>query len=172
MIYDGGNPVLWWLAIGAMGFICWQAFKRRNLGLALIVIAFLWQWISWSRIDRASFQYHFYTALPFFLAALAYFLAEIWHGPSRRTWLLARAIAVGACLFPGVMWLLKPELCGLARVDTSQYYQNTVCGSGTGDVVIETRIFLIGGGPGGRSRRAGGHLVAPGTAPGTGLRRP
>ncbi len=144
MIYDGGNPVLWWVAIGAMGFICWQAYKRRNLGLALIVIAFLWQWISWSRIDRAAFQYHFYTALPFFLAALAYFLAEIWHGPSRRTWLLARGSAVAACLFPGVMWLLKPELCGLARVDTTQYFQNTVCGTGTGNVVIETRLFLIG----------------------------
>ena len=29
MIYDGGNPALWWLAIFAMAFICWQAFKRR-----------------------------------------------------------------------------------------------------------------------------------------------
>jgi hypothetical protein len=143
MIYDGGNPVLWWLAIGAMAFLCWQAFKRRNLGLALIAVAFLWQWLSWSRIDRASFQYHFYTALPFFLAGLAYFLAELWHGPSRRTWLLARAMAVGACLFPGVMWVLKPELCGLARVDTSDYFGNTVCGSGTGDVVIETRLAMI-----------------------------
>jgi hypothetical protein len=144
MIYDGGNPVLWWLAIGAMAFLCWQAFKRRSLGLALIAVAFLWQWLSWSRIDRASFQYHFYTALPFFLAGLAYFLAELWHGPSRRTWLLARAMAIGACLFPGVMWVLKPELCGLARVDTSDYFGNTVCGSGTGDVVIETRLAMIG----------------------------
>jgi Dolichyl-phosphate-mannose-protein mannosyltransferase/C-terminal four TMM region of protein-O-mannosyltransferase len=143
MIYDGGNPVLWWLAIAAMGFICWQAFKRRSLGLALIAVAFFWQWISWSRIDRAAFQYHFYTSLPFFLAALAYFLAELWHGPSRRTWLFARLAAVGACLFPAIMWVLKPELCGLARVDTSQYFQNTVCGTGTGDVVITTKILLI-----------------------------
>jgi hypothetical protein len=41
------------------------------------------------------------------------------------------------------MWVLKPELCGLARVDTSQYFQNTVCGTGTGDVVITTKILLI-----------------------------
>ncbi|MGZ6268441.1 MAG: phospholipid carrier-dependent glycosyltransferase, partial [Candidatus Limnocylindrales bacterium] len=70
MIYDGGNPALWWMAIFAMAFICWQAFKRRSLGLALIVVAFLWQWLSWARIDRAAFQYHFYTALPFFLLGL------------------------------------------------------------------------------------------------------
>lgn len=145
LIYDGGNPVLWWLAIGAMAFACWQAFKRRSLPLALIAIAFFWQWLSWSRIDRASFQYHFYTALPFFLAALAYFLAELWHGPSRRTWLLARAMAVAACLLPGVLWLLKPELCGLARVDeTGNTYSQYVCGAATGDVVIETRIAMIG----------------------------
>jgi hypothetical protein len=142
-IHDGGNPALWWMAIFGMAFICWQAFKRRSLGLTLIAVAFFWQWLSWARIDRAAFQYHFYTALPFFLVALAYFLAELWHGPSRRTWLLARVAAAAALLFPGVMWLLKPALCGLARVDTGEYFGNSACGTGTGDVVITSRVFLI-----------------------------
>ena len=142
-IHDGGNPALWWMAIVGVAFISWQAFKRRNLGLGLVAMAFFWQWLSWSRIDRAAFQYHFYTALPFFLLALAYFLAELWHGPSRRTWLLARVAGASALLTPGLLWLLKPELCGLARVDTTEYYQNAVCGTGTGDVVITTRVFLI-----------------------------
>jgi len=144
MIYDGGNPALWWMAIFAMAFICWQAFKRRSLGLALIAVAFFWQWVSWSRIDRAAFQYHFYTALPFFLLGLAYFLAELWHGPSRRTWLLARFAAAAALLFPAAMWLLKDPLCELARVDASNNsFKDIICGSGTGDVRIETRILLI-----------------------------
>jgi hypothetical protein len=144
MIYDGGNPALWWMAIFAMAFLCWQAFKRRSLGLALIAVAFFWQWLSWARIDRASFQYHFYTALPFFLLGLAYFLAELWHGPSRRTWLLARVGAAAALLFPTAVWALKSPLCGLARVSTSDYFGNTACGTSTGDVRIDTRIFLIG----------------------------
>ena len=144
MIYDGGNPALWWMAIVAMAFICWQAFKRRSLGLALIAVAFFWQWLSWARIDRASFQYHFYTALPFFLLGLAYFLAELWHGPSRRTWLLARVAAAAALLFPTAVWALKSPLCGLARVSTSDYFGNTACGTSTGDVRIDVRIFLIG----------------------------
>ena len=143
MIYDGGNPALWWMAIVAMAFVCWQAFKRRSLGLTLIAVAFFWQWLSWSRIDRAAFQYHFYTALPFFLLALAYFLAELWHGPSRRTWLLARVSAAAALLFPAAVWLLKYPLCGLARVSTSDYFGNSICGSGTGDVRVETRVLLI-----------------------------
>jgi hypothetical protein len=144
MIYDGGNPAVWWLAIFGMAFICWQAFKRRSLGLTLIAVAFFWQWLSWSRIDRASFQYHFYTALPFFLASAAYFMAELWHGPSRRTWLLARFAAAAALVFPAAVWLLKYPLCSLARVSTSDYFGNTICGSGTGDARIEMRMLLIG----------------------------
>jgi predicted membrane-bound dolichyl-phosphate-mannose-protein mannosyltransferase len=144
MIYDGGNPAIWWLAITAMAFVAWQAFKRRSLGLTLVLVAFLWQWLSWSRIDRAAFQYHFYTALPFFLLALAYFLAELWHGPSRRTWLLARVAAAGALIFPAVAWLLKYPLCGLARVSPADYWGNTICGNGTGEVRIETRMLMIG----------------------------
>jgi hypothetical protein len=149
MIYDGGNPVLWWLAIGAMAFACWQAFKRRSLGLALIAVAFMWQWLSWVRIDRAAFQYHFYTALPFFLLALAYFLAELWHGASRRTWLLARVALAGTIVFAPVLWLTKYQLCGLARVDMSAgnsnaYWTNIACGATTGDFRLETRMALIG----------------------------
>jgi dolichyl-phosphate-mannose--protein O-mannosyl transferase len=108
-----------------------------------VVLAFFWQWMSWARIDRAAFQYHFYTALPFFLLALAYFLAELWHGPSRRTWLLARVAAAGALIFPAAAWLLKYPLCGLARVSTSDW-GNTICGNGTGEVSIEGRMLMIG----------------------------
>ena len=35
-IYDAGNIAIWWLGVPAMGFIAWQAFKRRSLGLAMI----------------------------------------------------------------------------------------------------------------------------------------
>ena len=89
-IYDAGNLVAWWLAIPAMLFVAWQAFKRRSLGLALIFGAFAFQWLPWARIDRATFQYHYYAAVPFLLVALAYLLAELRNGPSMRTWALAR----------------------------------------------------------------------------------
>jgi hypothetical protein len=145
MIYDGGNPALWWLAIFGMAFTCWQAFKRRSLPLALVAIAFFWQWLSWARVDRAAFEYHFYTALPFFLVALAYFLAELWHGPSRRTWLLARVGGAVALIFPAAAWFLKSPLCDLARVGgTDNSFKDTICGGTTGEVVIETRMLLVG----------------------------
>jgi hypothetical protein len=48
--------------------------------------------------------------------ALAYFVAELWHGASRRTWLLARvagALAVGG---PALLWILSRPLCGFVNV--------------------------------------------------------
>jgi hypothetical protein len=91
-IYDAGNLVAWWLGVPAMGFVAWQAFRRRSAALAIIAIGSRCQWISWARIDRAAFQYHYYTSLPFLFLALAYFLAELWHGTSRRIWLLRAAL--------------------------------------------------------------------------------
>jgi hypothetical protein len=116
-IYDAGNLVIWWLGIPAMAFVAWQAYARRSLALALIVIAFLCQWIAWARIDRAAFQYHYYTSLPFVIMALAYFAAELWHGASRRTWLFAKVAAGVAIMGPAILWLLARPLCGFVGVD-------------------------------------------------------
>ena len=79
---------------------------RRSLALALIAIGFAAQWVPWARIDRAAFQYHYYTALPFVILALAYFVAELWHGA------VAPDVAAGAARgrrsrssAPALMWL-------------------------------------------------------------------
>ncbi len=116
-IYDAGNIVIWWLGLPALGFAAWQAFTRRSLPLALITIAYAFQWVSWARIDRAAFQYHYYTSLPFLILALGYFLAELWHGASRRTWLLARIAAAVAILGPAIFWVLDRPLCGFVGVE-------------------------------------------------------
>ena len=141
-IYDAGNLVAWWLAIPAMGFVVWQAFKRRSPALALVAIAFAVQWISWSRIDRAAFQYHYYTALPFLFLALAYFLAELWHGPSRRTWLLARLSAGAAVLLPFTMYLFHRPLCALARV-TEVNADSQACPTLIPDVTVTPRAVAM-----------------------------
>ena len=116
-IYDAGNLVIWWLGIPAMAFVAWQAYARRSLALALIVIAFACQWVAWARIDRAAFQYHYYTSVPFVILALAYFAAELWHGASRRTWLFAKVAAGVAIMGPAILWLLARPLCGFVGVD-------------------------------------------------------
>ncbi len=115
-IYDSGNLIAWWLGVPAIAFAAWQAYARRSLALALVTVGFACQWVSWARIDRASFQYHYYTTLPFLFLALAYFLAELWHGASRRTWLLAKASAAAAILGPAIFWVFDRPLCGFVGV--------------------------------------------------------
>ena len=117
-LYDAGNLVIWWMGIPALAFVAYMAFKRRSLALALIAIAFAAQWISWVRIDRAAFQYHYYTALPFVVMSLAYFVAELWHGASRRTWIVARVAAAAAIIGPAALWLLHRPLCAFVGVES------------------------------------------------------
>jgi hypothetical protein len=116
-IYDAGNLAIWWLGVPAMAFVAWQAYARRSLALALVGIGFACQWVSWARIDRAAFQYHYYTSLPFVMMGLAYLLAEVWHGASRRTWLLIRLSAAAAIMGPALMWLFDRPLCGFVGVE-------------------------------------------------------
>lgn len=117
-IYDAGNLVIWWLGVPAMAFVSIMAFRRRSLALALIAIGFAAQWIPWARIDRAAFQYHYYTALPFVVMALAYFVAELWNGPTRRTWMWARIAAGVAIVGPALMWVLSRPLCAFVGVES------------------------------------------------------
>ena len=117
-IYDAGNLVIWWLSIPAMIFTAVMAYRRKSLALALITIGFAAQWVPWARIERAAFQYHYYTALPFLILALAYFVAELWHGPSRRTWLVARIAAGLAIVGPALMWVFSRPLCWFVDVQS------------------------------------------------------
>ena len=135
VIYDTGNLVTFWLAIPAVAWAAWQAWKRRSLALTFVVIAIAAMWLPWARIDRATFQYHIFTTLPFSFMALAYFLAEMWHGPSRRTWALARVGAAIAIIGAPLLWLLRLPLCGIAR--TEQVNAGTeVCASLSRDLVL------------------------------------
>jgi len=142
VIYDTGNLVAFWLAIPAIGWTCWQAWKRHSLPLAFLAVAIASLWLPWARIDRATFQYHIFTTLPFTFMALAYFLAELWHGPSPGTWVVARVGAAAAVIGAPLLWLLRQPLCGLAN--TQAVNANTeVCQKLERDLVL-TDLQAIG----------------------------
>jgi hypothetical protein len=141
-IYDAGNMVVWWLGVPAMAFVAWQAFRRRSLGLALILVGFLAQWISWARIDRAAFQYHYYTRVPFIVMGLAYLAAEVWHGASRRTWLAVRIVAALAVMGPAILWLLRQPLCRLANVEAVSP-GSQACHGNPGNLVVTPSVFAM-----------------------------
>jgi hypothetical protein len=142
VIYDTGNLVIFWLAIPAVAWLAWQAWKRRSLSLAFICVAIASLWLPWARIDRATFQYHIFTTLPFSFLALAYFLADLWHGPSPRTWMVARVAAAAALIGAPLLWLFRLPLCGIAG--TEKVNAGTeACGAISRELVI-TDLQVVG----------------------------
>ncbi len=141
-IYDAGNIVIWWLSIPALAFVAYQAYRRRSLALALIAVGYACQWLAWARIDRATFQYHYYTSLPFVVLALAYFLAEVWHGPCARTWLLARVSAAVVVVGPMVMWVFKAPLCTFVGVDRASP-GSLACQGNPGNLVVTSQTAAL-----------------------------
>ena len=77
------------------------------LALVLIVAAFAFQLLPWTRIERATFQYHYLTAVLFAMIAIAYVVDEAlqtaptrpWRWPSSwRRWWRATHLAFGICV--------------------------------------------------------------------------
>jgi hypothetical protein len=68
-------------AIVACAVLAW---KRRSPALVLIVAAFAFQFAPWTRIERATFAYHYLTAVIFAMIAVAYVVDELLRRPAWR----------------------------------------------------------------------------------------
>ena len=77
-IYDAGNLVLFWGALVATVWCAIAAVRARSVTLGFVVFALLVQYVAWAPISRVLFFYHYFTALPFYLLALAAGLGHLW----------------------------------------------------------------------------------------------
>jgi len=96
-IYDAGNIVLSWGALVATVWCAIAAIRGRSVTLGFVVFAMLVQYVAWIPISRVLFFYHFFTALPFYLLALACGLAYLWE--TGRSWRVVGYLAVAAGAF-------------------------------------------------------------------------
>jgi dolichyl-phosphate-mannose--protein O-mannosyl transferase len=140
-IYDSGNLITFWLAIPAIAWVTWIAWRRRSLPLTIVVLLFFAMWLPWTRIDRATFQYHVFSSLPFAVIALAYLIAELWHGPPPGAWLLARLAAAGAVLGPPLLWVFRQPLCALAGTNIV-HPDGIACGPITRSTSVSEAAFV------------------------------
>ena len=118
-IYNGGNPVLFWAgvpAIIACGVLAW---RRRSAALVLIVAAFAFQFLPWTRIERATFQYHYLTAVVFAMIAIAYLVDEALRNRAYQALAVAFLVAVavvGVLVWPlGSAWPMPDWYMNAAR---------------------------------------------------------
>jgi hypothetical protein len=103
VIYNGGNPVLFWAGVPAIVACAVLAWKRRSVGLVLVVAAFAFQLVPWMRIERATFAYHYFTAVLFAMIAIAYLVDELLRRPAWRELAigyLALVVVAGIVVFP------------------------------------------------------------------------
>jgi dolichyl-phosphate-mannose--protein O-mannosyl transferase len=102
-VFALANPLVWWAFLPAVGFATYRCFKLgaarhlgpvrrkssllfevsrwisghdRALGLSLLLIGFLGQWLPWALSPRISFMYHMLPSVPFGCLAIAYALAR------------------------------------------------------------------------------------------------
>lgn len=98
-IYDAGNIVLFWGALVATVWCGIAAVRARSVALGFAVFALLAQYVAWIPISRVLFFYHFYTALPFYLLALAVGLVMLWES-GRSRWVVGYlGLAAAAFVF-------------------------------------------------------------------------
>jgi hypothetical protein len=96
-IYDAGNIVLFWGALVATVWCAIAAIRARSVTLGFVVFAMLVQYVAWIPISRVLFFYHFFTALPFYLLALACGLAYLWE--TGRMWRVVGYLSLAAGAF-------------------------------------------------------------------------
>lgn len=93
------NPFILWfglLCVPIVGFLGW---RERNKGYALIVVAYLMQWLPWMLSPRIAFAYHFYVDIPLICVCNTIVLQRVWqYARSRNTrgWLYGGAGGIAA----------------------------------------------------------------------------
>jgi C-terminal four TMM region of protein-O-mannosyltransferase len=78
----------------------------------LVVAAFAFQYLPWTRIERATFQYHYLTAVMFGMIAVAYVVDEglrSWRQRSLAIAFLVAAVVAGVLIFPLGSALVMPD---------------------------------------------------------------
>ncbi len=57
------NPLVFLLGLASVPFVGWLAWRERNKGYALLVLAYFVQWLPWFHSPRMLFEYHFFPNL-------------------------------------------------------------------------------------------------------------
>jgi len=76
------NPLILWFGLICVPCVAFLAWREKNKGYALLVIAYLLQWLPWARSPRITFAYHFYVNIPLVILCNVIILQRIWN---RRT---------------------------------------------------------------------------------------
>ncbi|MBF0518673.1 MAG: phospholipid carrier-dependent glycosyltransferase [Nitrospirae bacterium] len=71
-----GNPAIWWLSIPAFILMLSMAYKQRrfSIGVIVVTVGFLAQYLPWVLVPRVTFIYHFFASILFLIFSLTYII--------------------------------------------------------------------------------------------------
>ncbi|MCW3983418.1 MAG: phospholipid carrier-dependent glycosyltransferase [Candidatus Bathyarchaeota archaeon] len=126
-----GNPAVWWVGFAAMLILAFKAFhveeaftvlKRRlsksaaeeqepvtvrgkgwDVTAIYIVVVFLFSWLTYVFVGRATYIYHYYLSVPLICFATTYFINKYWHKPLGKVAtiiLFAATVALFLAFYP------------------------------------------------------------------------
>lgn len=73
-IVSMGNPAVWWFGVFAILMSMVITIKKRDRGMALVLVALIFQYFSWAFIQRFTYIYHFFSVVPFLILTIVYIL--------------------------------------------------------------------------------------------------
>ncbi len=135
-IWSFGNPVVWWLSTAALiiiiaSWIIKRCGKNNSLQSdndsrgVFIVIAYLAQYLPWVFVPRGTYIYHYFTALPFAIMALAFVLDKI----DEKNVKLGRRLSLGIAVLATLMFIgfypyISGERVSTAWLDLMRWFPN------------------------------------------------
>jgi hypothetical protein len=73
------NPFVWWFGLLTVPLVGFYAWFERNRAYALLVVAYVLQWLPWIISPRIAFEYHFFPNLAIIVLCNAIVLQKAWN---------------------------------------------------------------------------------------------
>ena len=90
-IYSLGNPLIFWIGVGAIYFFTLRFIKEKKKENLLVILGYFIFWLPWIFTPRILFMYHYLPSIPFMAIAMGTFLNFLYLSKFK---LLALAIMV------------------------------------------------------------------------------
>ncbi|MEO0455981.1 MAG: phospholipid carrier-dependent glycosyltransferase [Cyanobacteria bacterium P01_A01_bin.114] len=108
-IHGLGNPILWWLSLGAMTVLglrrIWATQPDSETSPeTYLVLNYAINWLPWVLVSRCTFLYHYLSAALFSFMGLAWLISG-WFTSERPAWQWMAGGMVGAIALAGWFWL-------------------------------------------------------------------
>jgi dolichyl-phosphate-mannose--protein O-mannosyl transferase len=113
------NPLVFLLGLISVPYVGWLAWQERHKGYALLVAAYLIQWLPWARAPRLLFEYHFFPNLAIIVLCDAILIQRIYRHfrQNQARWYLGAYAVVVVGLFA----FFYPVLAG-TQITYDQWY--------------------------------------------------